>query len=60
MRLKRQHPSNLLLAGLIVIAFGWAMSAAMCPSEALIPITGVIAGLTLLTSSVNSGPTAFR
>ena len=59
MKLKRQHHSNLLLAGLFVIALGWAIGATVGPSEALIPIAAVIAGLTLLTSSVNSGPTAF-
>lgn len=59
MKLKHLRLSNLLLAGLCVIACGWAFSSTLGPSEALIPIAGVIAGLTLLTSFVSSGPRAF-
>ncbi|MGQ9677966.1 MAG: hypothetical protein ACUVUD_01625 [bacterium] len=59
MKVKPQRPSNLFLAGLFVIACGWAFSVSIGPSEVLIPIAGVITGLTLLTTVVNGGPRAF-
>ncbi|NPV14548.1 hypothetical protein HPY86_06420 [candidate division WOR-3 bacterium] len=59
MKLKRPRPSNLLLAGLLMISLGWAASANLGPAEALIPIAGVIAGLTILTTVVSGGPRAF-
>ncbi len=58
MKRRGVRPSILTIVGLLIITLGWAASAGLTLNELLIPVLGVVTGLTALTALVSSGPNA--